>query len=184
MPDVVVSNWVHAHTHPVITHLMWLITQCHSLLGVSVMSLVSAALLYRRRDIAKLSLLLACVPGIMLLNVVLKQVFQRARPTFDDPLLTLASYAFPSGHTAAATVFYGFIVVLLLDRWRDRGKGWRIGVVAVAALMVCLVAASRVYLGVHYLSDVLAAVVEGLLWLAFCVALLRGAPARRDKEAA
>lgn len=173
MPDLVVSNWVHAHRHPAVTGLMLLITQWHSLPGVALMSAGVAVLLYRRHQTESLWLLLLCVPGIMLLNAVLKLIFQRARPAFDDPLMTLATYSFPSGHTAAATVFYGFIAMLVLDGWRDRSAGWRGATVAVAVLMVSLVAASRVYLGVHYLSDVLGAVLEGLLWLALCVALRR-----------
>ena len=70
----------------------------------------------------------------MLLNVVLKHIFQRARPSFDNPLLTLATYSFPSGHTVAATLFYGLhggYLVVLRDRWKhapaDRGRGLRHG---------------------------------------------------------
>ncbi|WP_395406963.1 phosphatase PAP2 family protein [Pseudoduganella sp. UC29_106] len=82
---------------------------------------------------------------------------------FDEPLLTLATYSFPSGHTVAATLFYGLLACYLVMR----GRRWL--PVAGATLMVLLVACSRMYLGVHYLSDVLAAVAEGVAWLAICV---------------
>lgn len=183
MSDLAISTWFHAHTHPAITKLMWLITQWNSLLGVAIMSGLMAVLLYRHREIESLRLLLMCVPGIMLLNAVLKQVIQRARPVFDDPLLTLATYSFPSGHTAAATVFYGFVAMFLLQRRRTRSAAERGAIVAGAALMVSLVAVSRVYLGAHYLSDVLGAVIEGLIWLALCVALAR-AIGKRPEELA
>ncbi len=71
------------------------------------MTLVVGLLLYRRSQYEWLRLLISSVPGGMLLNVALKQVFHRARPQFDDPLVTLGSYSFPSGHTTAATLLYG-----------------------------------------------------------------------------
>lgn len=183
MPDLVISNWVHAHAHPALTNVMWLITWWHSLLGVSLMSSALALLLYHCRDVRGLRLLLLGVPGIMLLNALLKQIFQRARPEFDDPLTTLASYSFPSGHTAVSTVFYGVVALLLLERWKGRSAVRRIAVVVVAVSMVFLVGASRVYLGAHYLSDVLGAMLEGCLWLALCAAMQRALQSRSEKAA-
>lgn len=103
----------------------------------------------------------------MLLNVLMKYAFHRARPSFDDPLLVLTTYSFPSGHVAGATLFYGVVAAMLISRtaaWR-----WRVMVVLAAITMVALVALTRVYLGVHYLSDVLAAFAEGVAWLALCL---------------
>ncbi|WP_307731059.1 phosphatase PAP2 family protein [Pseudoduganella chitinolytica] len=99
--------------------------------------------------------------------MLLKHVYQRARPVFDEPFLTLATYSFPSGHTAAATLFYGLLasyVVTTNPSWR-----MRMAAVAGAVCMVLLVALSRVYLGAHFVSDVLAAMAESLAWLAICI---------------
>ena len=172
MSDVSISAWFHAHTQPELTEFMLLITQWHSILGVSIMTVVVGVLLYRRSQYDWLRLLILSVPGGMLLNTALKQVFHRSRPQFDDPLVTLGSYSFPSGHTAAATVFYGFVVLLLVRR-PGQSALQRSAIVAGAVLMVVLVATSRVYLGAHYLSDVVAAMLEGLLWLTLSVAVLR-----------
>jgi membrane-associated phospholipid phosphatase len=103
----------------------------------------------------------------MLLNVVLKNVFQRARPTFDHLLLTFSGHNFPSGHTMAAAMLYGTLAALALAR--IRAWHWRVLVVVVATFLIMLVSFSRIYLGAHYLSDVLGAMVEGLAWLAFCL---------------
>ena len=103
------------------------------------------------------------VPLGMLLNVLLKNIFQRARPSFEHPLLTLTTYSFPSGHAAAATLLYGVLGAYLVCTC----KGWRralAGCLAVA--MVALVGLSRIYLGAHYLSDVAAAVASSVGWLA------------------
>ena len=101
----------------------------------------------------------------------------RLRPHFDDPVLTLTTYSFPSGHTAGATVFYGFLAAFLLSH--PRAQPWRGWIVAVAVAMIVLVGVSRIYLGVHYLTDVVAALVEGVLWLAICLAGVRALWRRR-----
>jgi undecaprenyl-diphosphatase len=92
-------------------------------------------------------------------------------------LLTLTSYSFPSGHVAAATLFYGLLatfIIVRLEAWR-----WRVLVAQLAFLLIALVALSRVYLGVHYRSDVLAAIAESVAWLAFCLSAVHALRLRR-----
>jgi membrane-associated phospholipid phosphatase len=110
---------------------------------------------------------ISAIFGGMLLNQILKHVFLRARPRFDHPILTLTTYSFPSGHTLIATVFYGALAWLILSR-SDKWP-WRFLAVAIPLIMVPLVGFSRIYLGVHYLSDVLGAMAEGAAWLTFCL---------------
>ena len=105
--------------------------------------------------------------GGLALNVLMKLAFHRARPSFDDPLLTLATYSFPSGHVAGSTIFYGLAVLWVFAR--TRRALWRVLALAGAVLMIVVVAFSRMALGVHYLSDVAAAFAEGVAWLAICV---------------
>jgi membrane-associated phospholipid phosphatase len=177
--DIQFSAWLHRHSVDWITRCLLLITQVHSLLSVTVMTLaVSAYLWIRRVRIGVLTLTLAVFGG-MLLNFLLKHVFVRPRPRFDNPLLNLTTYSFPSGHTMMATVFYGALCVLiaaLVPKWR-----WRALAIALVAGMILVVGFSRIYLGAHYLSDVLAAIAEGLAWLAFCLVLV-GALERRRKS--
>jgi len=144
---------------------MLLITNIHSTLGVTVMTLAISGYLWIKRFRVWVLTLMLTVFGGMLLNFLLKHVFVRPRPYFENPLLTFTSYSFPSGHTMMATVFYGTLCVLVASRvrhWR-----WRVVAIAVAGFMILLVGFSRIYLGAHYLSDVLAAIAEGLAWLAF-----------------
>ena len=181
MIDLPVSAWFHAHTHPFLTEALLVLTDLHSTLGICVMAAVVALVLARLRKPRWLLSLVLCVPGGLVLNALVKQVFRRARPHFDDPLLSLATYSFPSGHTAGATVFYGFLAVLLLAHAHDVRA--RAAIVAGAALMVFLVGLSRIYLGVHYLTDVLGAVVEGVLWVALCFTVTRALQQRRGRLA-
>ena len=103
----------------------------------------------------------------MLVNELLKLSYERARPQFDDPLLLLHSYSFPSGHTAAATVFYGTLAAFLVSRsYRHRTRAL---IVACAVGAIAMVAFSRIYLGAHYLSDVTAAVCSSTAWLVVCL---------------
>jgi undecaprenyl-diphosphatase len=165
--DVRVSAWLQSHSVHTLTMFLLLITRLHSLLGVTVMTLaVSAYLWMKRIRIWVLTLMLAVFGG-MLLNLLLKHLFVRERPHFDNPLLVLATYSFPSGHTVMATVFYGTLCALVVSRTRQ--WRWRMLTIAAAAFLVLLVGFSRIYLGAHYLSDVLAAIAEGLAWLAFCL---------------
>jgi undecaprenyl-diphosphatase len=160
------AEWFHARATPGLTLFMLAVTWLHSAWGILAMTAVCAGWLYRERLSDWIVMLVVTVPGGMLLNVAFKHVFRRARPHFDNPLLTLSTYSFPSGHTASATVLYGFLVLLIASRVRP---GWRVALMAAAAVLaVCLVALSRMYLGVHYLSDVLAAASEGGMWLAAC----------------
>jgi membrane-associated phospholipid phosphatase len=165
--DVRLAQWFYARATPGFTRAMLLVTHCNGLAGSSVMAALLALWFWRRHLDAWLRLTLVAVPGGMLLNVVLKHVFHRARPSLDHPLLTLETYSFPSGHTAAATVFYGLLAYWLLGR--VQGRAARALVVLAALAMIALVALSRMYLGVHYLSDVLAAALESGAWLAVCI---------------
>lgn len=107
---------------------------------------------------------LAAVPTGMVLNVGLKHLFARSRPLPDEPLVQLVTYSFPSGHGVTSTVFYGSLCLLVLAHSRNQGA--RVAAVAGALAMVALVCFSRLYLGAHYLSDVLASVCVGVVWLA------------------
>jgi undecaprenyl-diphosphatase len=179
--DVQLAHWFRAHATPGFTDAMLFITHWNGIVGSSVMGALLALWFWRRKAHYWLVVVLVSVPGGMLLNVALKHVFRRARPSLEDPLLTLTTYSFPSGHTAAATVFYGLLACYLLRRV----DGWpaRAAILAACCLMVGLVALSRMYLGVHYLSDVLAATLEGAAWLATCITAVSTLQRRRRARA-
>ena len=178
--DVRFSTWLHTRAVEPLTTFMLLVTSLHSGLGVTVMTLaVSAYLWFRRLRIWTVTLILAVFGG-MALNFLLKNLFLRPRPHFNDPILTLTTYSFPSGHTMMATVFYGTLCALVLSKARRRQ--WRVMAILGAALLVLLVGFSRIYLGAHFLSDVLAAIAEGLAWLAFCLIAVETVRRRQERS--
>jgi len=114
---------------------------------------------------AILGLALTMIGG-SLLNIVLKHFFARARPAFEKPLVELTTFAFPSGHTMGATLFYMFMAAVVA--YAMKRKSIRILAFSCAMLVVALIGATRIYLGAHFFTDVLGAIVAGLAWLAFC----------------
>ncbi|WP_035374871.1 phosphatase PAP2 family protein [Pseudoduganella violaceinigra] len=177
--DVGVAQWLHARACEPLTTLLLAVSHLHSVAGIAFLSLLFAWHLWRRQARYWLLTLLLAVPPGMVLNVLLKHSYQRVRPTFTDPLLSLPTYSFPSGHTLAATVFYGVLACYLWTRARNAAQ--HAALAGGAVLMVMLVAFSRMYLGVHYLTDVVAAVAEGLAWLAICVTAVSSLRRHRER---
>jgi undecaprenyl-diphosphatase len=94
--------------------------------------------------------------------------------------MALADASFPSGHTMMATIIYGFMAVFLISRtasWLSRFL-----IVTLMVVFVFLVALSRMYLGAHYLSDVLAAMAAGIAWLALCLTSMQTLRRHRGKS--
>lgn len=129
---------------------------------------VMAGLLWGQRRRAAWWLMLVVIGGT-LLNLALKQVFAAPRPDLLPHLDIVHSYSFPSGHAAGNMMFLGALAML---------AGRRSGYV-LAAMLIALIGISRVWLGVHWPSDVLAGWTEGLGWLALCHVWL---PARRRED--
>jgi len=175
--DTQLSTWLHAHGSPFLTSVMFVATSFGSTVTVTCISVALGLYLLWRRRFFWFTALVSCVVGGMLLNRFLKYAFHRPRPHFDDPLLTLTSYSFPSGHTMMATVLYGVVAAYLLARTPDWRR--RVLIIFAASLLIALVGFSRIYLGAHYLSDVLGAMAEGLAWLALCMTLVYSVWRRR-----
>lgn len=172
-----VAAWLHRHARPELTAFMLAITHMNSTVGLGAMTVILALLLARIKQwYWMLSVLLAVLGGLAL-NVMLKHAYERARPHFEDPLVTLSSYSFPSGHTAGATAFYGVLAAFLVSRYYDPRQ--RIAIIVGAVLAVLLVAFSRMYLGAHYLSDVVAAMASTAAWLALCLTTVHAVAKRR-----
>ena len=178
--DLQVANWLHAHAHatPGLTRFMLFLTHWNSVAGVLVMTAFLAGVLFwRKRDYWLLALAVT-VPGGMAVNILMKFAFARARPVFDEPLVVLHTYSFPSGHASGAALFYGFLACLLVRHAPSTSK--RAVIITAAALIVAAVCFSRVYLGAHYMTDVIAGVAEGLAWLAICLPAMTSLRRRRE----
>ena len=102
-----------------------------------------------------------------LLNYILKQLFHRTRPDLLK-LIEIGGYSFPSGHSMTAMIFYGFLIYLSIRYLKHWLKYYIVGALC---LLVLTIGVSRIYLGVHYASDVLGGFIIGLGWLAIFIKL-------------
>lgn len=109
----------------------------------------------------------AAVGGNGLLNHTLKQVFERVRPLHSDGLAQADGFSFPSGHSSGAVVAFGMLAYIGVRLLPPR---WRLPLVLAATALAFTVGASRVFLRVHFASDVVAGFASGVAWLAVCIA--------------
>ena len=168
--------WVHERSTEAMTTTMAALTELGGLVAVPVIAVTWAGFLWwrgRRRDAA---LLAAAVIGSTLLNMLLKAVFQRDRPDFWEHLVVENSYSFPSGHAMASMSLAASLAVIA---WSSR---WRWPAIVLGAVYVLVVGFSRVYLGVHFPSDILAGWCVAVLWVAIVVTVLDGASRRRAER--
>jgi membrane-associated phospholipid phosphatase len=158
--DVHFARWLHAHSNPTLVSVADVVTY----LGNSVFLLVLVAglmvALLRRNRVNDALLIGFAFAGAEVLNAMLKLAFHRPRPEL--AFVHLDTYSFPSGHATAATAVYtllAWLAVRRLGSWR-----LRLAVGFGAAVVIATVDFTRLYLGVHYLSDVLAGTAAGLAW--------------------
>ena len=116
--------------------------------------------------------------GNALLNPLLKRVFERVRPMHEHGLVTELGWSFPSGHTSSATVAYGMLAYVAL---RTLPAVWHVPALLAAAALAFTVGCSRVFLQVHFASDVLAGFASGAAWLTVCIVSVELARAYRRR---
>lgn len=168
--DDAVLRWIGEHRpeslEPVILEITFLGTGS----VVTMVVAVAALFLWLNRHRYSAALLLVATIGGILFNSLLKVGFGRPRPQIFEWGSHALSASFPSGHAMSAAVVYGTVAYLAA---RLQKKHWhRVVTMAAAATLIVLIGATRLYLGVHYPSDVIAGIIIGLAWAAFCMATL------------
>ncbi len=168
--DEAALRWIQQHHSARLDPVMLELTVLGT--GTVVMTIVgvTAMFLWLTRHRYSALLLLIATGGGIVLNGLLKIGFGRPRPRIFEWGTEVVSSSFPSGHAMSAAVVYG-TVAYLAARLQVR-RGSRVLTLGAAALLIVAIAVTRLYLGVHYPSDVIAGVIIGLAWAAFCVATL------------
>jgi undecaprenyl-diphosphatase len=155
--------------NPALDKIMIIITDIGfgtSYIVIVAITLLLLAYLKRWREWGALAI---CLTGGALLSFLLKILFHRTRPDLFR-VVQETGYSFPSGHALATMCFYGMVAYLIMrtiDSWRGR-----LTVMTLAVVLSMLIGISRIYLGVHYPTDVIAGYAAGSMWLAFCISLL------------
>ena len=174
-PDHEVAGWFHAHLTRTFVSVLRAFTEFGSGEWIGVVLFFVVLYFVWKKWWPSLVTLIIAVPGGMLLNEWVKILVHRQRPFVDGPFVDWSGYSFASGHTIAATLLYGQLALFILPALKARH--WRLLSVFSAVSLIALVGFSRIALGAHFLTDVLAAILFGIIWLTLCVVFSR--PIRR-----
>jgi membrane-associated phospholipid phosphatase len=162
--DQRLAEWLHGRATEPLTDLFRGITWLGNVPTLLAVTLLAVGIFWRRRERTDAVFVALAFLGGQVLSNGMKLGFRRERPFFPDPLATESTYSFPSGHALVSLTVYGSVALVLAQRLPTRGK--RALVLATAAALVLAIGFSRLYLGVHFLSDVLAGYAAGAAWLA------------------
>jgi membrane-associated phospholipid phosphatase len=174
-PDHEVAGWFHAHLTRTFVTVLRAFTEFGSSEWIGVVLFFAVLFFVWKRWWPSLVTLIVAVPCGMLLNEWVKVLVHRHRPFVDGPFVDWSGYSFASGHTIGATLLYGQLLLFVLPALKTRH--WRLLCISSAISLVLLVGFSRIALGAHFLTDVLAGIFFGIIWLMLCT--LAGRPIRR-----
>lgn len=160
--------WVHSFANPVFDLIFNFFTTLGSAWGVTLITAIPFLLLVWRKHYFSASILLLSVLGGLLINFVLKELFQRPRPDlWESTFARPTSFSFPSGHATLSLCMFGALIWIglhLIKSWRVK-----ITVAIVLAVTILMVGLSRVYFGVHYPTDIIGGYLSGGFWLTLLV---------------
>ncbi|BAY18862.1 phosphoesterase [Nostoc sp. HK-01] len=161
--------WLHQFANPSLDNVMLTITNLGNPSVVVLVVVVSLAILWWRRYFQEAKIFAIACLGALILNTGLKLLFTKPRPQLWPQLISETSFSFPSGHALGSLVLYGFLGYLLATHYpRFAQFIYSVTVMAIAAIGI-----SRLYLGVHWPTDVIAGYGVGFLWLTICIAMLK-----------
>lgn len=167
--DKTILLWIHQFANPTLDWIMLNVTRLGNPPAVVFITLVTLGILWRRpyRQEAKI-FLLNCLGGAIL-SYGLKLAFSKPRPQLWKLLISEKSYSYPSGHALGSMVLYSFLAYLLGTHYPKYAKVFY----SVAAILIAAIGLSRLYLGVHWPTDVIAGYGVGFLWVTFCITMLK-----------
>jgi len=167
--DQIVLNFFVNSRIEWLTFVMMVITYSGSYLIVSGVTFLSAISFYIHKHTSKIFPLFVSVIGSAATVFIIKHIFYRARPFFEAFYPETGS-SFPSGHATAAMALYGFLIYAI---WRHDKHHLKNPFIIFLSILIILVGVSRLYLGVHYFSDVLAGYAVGFIWILISIWLAK-----------
>lgn len=163
--DFTVLKALQSLHNPLLDRLVIGITYLGDPFWLTCASLIAVAVLFLQKQRSTAAILTIVVTGGVGLNFLLKDLFSRDRPMLEERLLDVDFYSFPSGHAMISIIVYGFLSYLLITHYRR----WQSLILSTNVILILLIGFSRLYLGVHWLTDVLAGYAAGLVWLLVCI---------------
>jgi membrane-associated phospholipid phosphatase len=167
--DKGIATWFHDRLTPALASVLRTLTEFGSSEWIGIVLFALVLFFVWKRWWPSLVTLIVAVPCGMLLNEWLKLAVHRDRPFVEGVFVDWTGYSFASGHTIGATLLYGQLLLFVLPSLRARHL--RLLCIFSAASLVLLVGFTRIALGAHFLTDVLAAIFFGIIWLMLCTVL-------------
>ena len=166
--DLRLADWFRAHATPVGVRIASAVSLVGSPVAMAALAIAIAFLLAHRRWWITLGGWLAAFAGGAVLDWMLKTIIQRPRPTGAAAFLHGESFSFPSGHAMGSLIGFGILAYVVLAYWPATRRHVAL-VIGVAVALIIAIGLSRLYLGVHYFSDVVGGYAAALVWLASCI---------------
>jgi undecaprenyl-diphosphatase len=167
--DKTILLWIHSFANPTLDRIMQFITSFNNPDLVSIIAGVALILLLWKRCYSEAKIFAIDCAGGVILSYGLKSVFGKTRPDLWQSAIEEVSYSYPSGHALGSTVLYGFLAYLFATRFPQfSGLIYLLAVVLIGSIGL-----SRLYLGVHWPTDILGGYGIGFLWLTFCITMLK-----------
>jgi undecaprenyl-diphosphatase len=160
--DAAILRWMAARRTPTVNSVMVGVTTLGSKIFLTALILIALAILLVRRDRREALHLIVASLGMGALEWVTKGIVERARPTEVPHVVEVSGFSYPSGHSLATATLFLTLALIAASHLRTRAA--KAAVIAGVAFLVVLVGLSRVYLGVHYPSDVLGGMSLGASW--------------------
>jgi membrane-associated phospholipid phosphatase len=167
--DTTALLWIHQWANPVLDAIMLKITTLGNPEFVVFVVILTLGWLWWSQHHSEAKVFAIACLGALILNQELKLFFTKARPQLWTRLIAETSFSFPSGHALGCSVLYGFLAYALAEQF-PRLSYW---IYSIAVGLIAAIGASRLYLGVHWPTDILAGYAVGFLWLMICIAILR-----------
>ncbi|HEY9771586.1 MAG TPA: phosphatase PAP2 family protein [Coleofasciculaceae cyanobacterium] len=167
--DRVILLWVHSFANPTLDRIMQLITRLNDPDVVSIIAGFALILLLWKRCYPEAKIFVINCAGGVILSYGLKSIFGKTRPDLWQSAIKEVSFSYPSGHALGSIVLYGFLAYLFATRFPQ--FSWLIYLLAVT--FIGAIGLSRLYLGVHWPTDIVGGYGIGFLWLTFCITMLK-----------
>lgn len=167
--DMLFSDTVRSTVSITTLRFFALLTHLGDPITLTVLTVAVAAVLLQRRQMWLCAAWLLAIGGNGVLGKLLKSIFERTRPIHDHGLAFADGWSFPSGHSSSSVVAFGMLAYLIARFLPAHRAAWRLPVLLAAAAVAFTVGSSRVFLQVHFASDVIAGFAAGAVWLAVCV---------------
>lgn len=180
--DLTVLEWFHRHNTVVGLRIGQAISFLGSIAFMTTLGIGVAMVLAWSREWLALTTWAAALGGAGLLDGLLKVAIRRPRPAYASAYFTGRSFSFPSGHAMASLVAYGMVAYFLARFWAGK-QSTRVTLFLGASILALAIGVSRLYLGVHYFSDVVGGYAAGSVWLATCITGLELEQARQKLKA-